>query len=69
MMAIIGHCTSYPDQDSSGHAQAAGVIRGTSQEHAPLVDHWDFDLGDPLFGGGQLACADWDDIPNVEGTV
>ncbi len=68
-MAIfgVGHCTPYPDRDGGRHAQAADAIRAASQEDAPLLDHWDFDLGGPLFEGGQLACADWGDIPTVEG--
>ncbi|GHA19683.1 agmatinase [Devosia pacifica] len=68
-MAIIGvgHCTTYPDQDSSGHALAAAAIRAASQEDAALVEHWDFDLGRPLFDGNPISCADWGDIETVMG--
>lgn len=29
---------------------------------APLVEHWDFDLGGPLFDGGPVSCIDAGDI-------
>eukprot|EP00903_Cladosiphon_okamuranus_P002104 g2102.t1 len=53
-----GHGTTYPGQDSSGHALAADAIRRASQEDAGLVDHWDFDLGGPLFDGDPVSCID-----------
>lgn len=63
----VGHCTTYPDQDSSGHALAAAAIRAASHEDAALVEHWDFDLGGSLFDGGPISCADWGDIETVMG--
>jgi agmatinase len=63
----VGHCTTYPDQDSSGHALAAAAIRAASQEDAALVEHWDFDLGGTLFDDNPISCADWGDIKTEMG--
>ncbi|RWX78665.1 agmatinase [Neorhizobium lilium] len=60
-----GHGSTYPAKDSSGHALAADVIRLASQEDAPLIDHWDFDLGGPLFDGKPISCIDAGDIPTA----
>ncbi len=60
-----GHGSTYPGKDSGGHALAAGAIRAASQEDAPLVEHWDFDLGGPLFDGKPSACVDAGDIPTI----
>lgn len=57
-----GHGSTYPGQDSSGHALAADAIRAASQEDAALVEHWDFDLGGPLFDGKPVCCIDAGDI-------
>ncbi|MDX8524786.1 agmatinase [Mesorhizobium sp. MSK_1335] len=57
-----GHGSTYPGQDSSGHALAANAIRAASQDDAPLVEHWDFDLGGPLFDGKPVCCTDAGDI-------
>lgn len=54
----VGHGSTYPGKDSSGHARAADVIRAASREDSPLVDNWDFDLGGPLFDGGPVCCID-----------
>ena len=53
-----GHGTTYPGQDSSGQASAPDAIRAASQDDTPLVAHWDFDLGGPLFDGGPANCID-----------
>lgn len=53
-----GHGSTYPHRDSSGYALAADAIRAASQEDAALIDHWDFDLGGPLFNGNPVACID-----------
>lgn len=47
-----GHGSTYPGKDSSGYTLAADAIRAASQGDASLVEHWDFDLGGPLFNGG-----------------
>jgi len=57
-----GHGSTYPGKDSSGHALAADAIRAASQEDARLIEHWDFDLGGPLFDGEPVSCIDADDI-------
>jgi agmatinase len=60
-----GHGSTYANQDSSGHALAPDAIRAASQEDAPLLAHWDFDLGGPLFDGGPVCCIDAGDIPTA----
>ncbi|MBA3447376.1 MAG: agmatinase [Pseudaminobacter sp.] len=57
-----GHGSTYPGQDSSGYALAADAIRTASQCDAALVEHWDFDLGGPLFDGKPVCCIDAGDI-------
>lgn len=56
------HGSTYPGKDSSGYALAAGAIRAASQEDAGLIEHWDFDLGGPLFAGKPISCIDAGDI-------
>lgn len=53
-----GHGSTYPGKDSGGYALAADAIRAASQRDAPLVEHWDFDLGGPLFDGKPVSCVD-----------
>ncbi|MER8572765.1 agmatinase [Mesorhizobium sp. M1338] len=60
-----GHGSTYSGQDSSGHALAADAIRAASQDDAALVEHWDFDLGGPLFDGKPVCCIDAGDIPTT----
>lgn len=60
-----GHGTTYPGMDSGGHALAADAIRAASAEDAALVEHWDFDLGGPLFDGGPICCIDTGNIPSA----
>ncbi|RWC55713.1 agmatinase [Mesorhizobium sp.] len=57
-----GHGSTYPGKDSSGHALAANAIRAASQDDAALIEHWDFDLGGPLFDGKSVSCIDAGDI-------
>lgn len=67
-LAVIfgaGHGTTYSGKDSSDHARAADAIRSASQEDVLLVEHWDFDLGGPLFDGGPVSCVDIGDIPTT----
>ncbi|EJC79311.1 arginase family hydrolase, arginase/agmainase/formiminoglutamate hydrolase [Rhizobium leguminosarum bv. trifolii WSM2297] len=56
------HGSTYPGKDSSGYALASGAIRAASQDDAGLVEHWDFDLGGPLFDGKPISCIDVGDI-------
>jgi agmatinase len=58
----VGHGSTYPGKDSSGHALAADAIRAASQDDAALTEHWDFDLGGPLFDGKPVSCIDAGDI-------
>ncbi|TGQ08985.1 MULTISPECIES: agmatinase [unclassified Mesorhizobium] len=60
-----GHGSTYRGQDSSGHAEAANAIRIASRDDAPLVEHWDFDLGGPLFNDGPGCCTDAGDILTI----
>ena len=60
-----GHGSTYPGKDSSGYALAAGAIRAASQVDAALIEHWDFDLGGPLFGDKPVCCIDAGDIPTT----
>jgi arginase family enzyme len=60
-----GHGSTYPGKDSSGYALAADAIRAASQNDAALVEHWDFDLGGPLFDGKPVCCIDAGDIPTA----
>ncbi|MDR6102450.1 agmatinase [Agrobacterium larrymoorei] len=64
-MVIFGaaYGRAYPDQGSSGHETAADQIRAASQEDVSLIEHWDFDLGGPLFNDGPINCID---IGNIE---
>lgn len=57
-----GHGSTYPGEDSSGYTLAADAIRTASQGDAGLVEHWDFDLGGPLFDGRPICCVDAGDI-------
>lgn len=57
-----GHGSTYPGKDSSGYGLAAEAIRAASQDDAPLLEHWDFDLGGPLFDGKPVCCVDAGDI-------
>ncbi|TIQ35430.1 MAG: agmatinase [Mesorhizobium sp.] len=57
-----GHGSTYPGKDSSGYGLATEAIRAASQDDAPLLEHWDFDLGGPLFDGKPVCCVDAGDI-------
>ncbi|WP_105436551.1 agmatinase [Neorhizobium tomejilense] len=60
-----GYGSAYPGLNSSGCASAPQAIRTASQEDAALVEHWDFDLGGPLFDGNPACCIDAGDISTV----
>ncbi|BCG80556.1 agmatinase [Mesorhizobium sp. 113-3-3] len=65
VMFGAGHGSTYPGKDSSGYALAADAIRAASQGDAPLIEHWDFDLGGPLFDGKPACCVDAGDIATI----
>ena len=60
-----GHGSNYPDQDSRGYALAPAAIRAASASEAAFIEHWDFDLGGPLFDGGPVCCVDAGDVPTT----
>jgi len=60
-----GHGSTYPGKDSIGYALAADAVRAASQDDAPLIEHWDFDLGGPLFDGRPVSCTDAGDVPTT----
>ncbi|MBZ9794271.1 agmatinase [Mesorhizobium sp. ES1-4] len=60
-----GHGSTYPGKDSSGYVLAANAVRAASLEDAGLPEHWDFDLGGPLFDGKPVCCTDAGDIPTT----
>ncbi|RUM02168.1 agmatinase [Rhizobium chutanense] len=66
VIIAAAHGSTYPGKDSSGYALAADVIRAASQDDAGLVEHWDFDLGGPLFDGKPVSCID---AGNIETTM
>ncbi|BCH66063.1 agmatinase [Agrobacterium vitis] len=60
-----GHGSTYAGQDSGGHALAPDAIRVASQEDAGLIDHWDFDLGGPLFDNKPACCIDVGNVSTI----
>ncbi|MDC9813300.1 MULTISPECIES: agmatinase [Rhizobium] len=66
VIIAAAHGSTYPGKDSSGYALAADAIRTASQDDAGLVEHWDFDLGGPLFDGRPVSCID---AGNIETTM
>jgi agmatinase len=60
-----GFGSAYPGSEDTGHALAADMIRAASQEDAPLIDHFDFDLGGPLFDGKPVSCIDIGNINTI----
>src|SRR5262245_40819011 len=60
-----GHGSTYPGHDSSGYAFAAEARRAARVVDAALVEHWDFDLGGPLFDSKPVCCVDAGDIPTA----
>ena len=60
-----GHGSTYPGPDSAGYSLAADAIRAASQEDAAFIEHWDFDLGGPLFDGKPVSCIDAGDMRHL----
>jgi agmatinase len=60
-----GFGSAYPGSEDTGHALAADMIRAASQEDAPLIDHFDFDLGGALFDGKPVSCIDIGNINTI----
>jgi agmatinase len=61
MIFGAGHGSAYPGRPSRS-ATAAAAIRAASGDEAPLIGHWDFDLGGPLFGDEPISCVDIGDV-------
>jgi agmatinase len=63
-----GHGTPYPpDGDiayelDTGSADAPAAIRRGAVESSSNLDHWDYDLGGPLFGDGPVRLVDCGDV-------
>lgn len=65
VMFGAGFGSAYPGSGDTGHALAADAIRAASQEDAPLIEHFDFDLGGLLFDNKPVSCID---IGNIKTT-
>lgn len=61
MIFGAGHGSAYPGRPSRS-ATAAAAIRAASGDEAPLIGHWDFDLGGPVFGDEPISCVDIGDV-------
>lgn len=61
-----GHGSAYPGEESRS-ATAPAAIRAASQADAGLIDHWDFDLGGPLFAGEAISAVDIGDVDTEAG--
>lgn len=66
MIFGAGHGSAYPGRESLS-ATAAAAIRTASAVDAPLISHWDFDLGGPLFAGGPVSAVDLGDVTTSAG--
>jgi agmatinase len=61
------HGSLYPGADPADFAGAAAAIRAASRADVPFLDSHDFDLGGPLFAGGEPCCVDAGDLPTSAG--
>ena len=63
-----GHGTPYPADDAIGYAldtgsaEAPAAIRRGAVQSSSNLDHWDYDLGGPLFGDGPVRLVDCGDV-------
>jgi len=63
-----GHGTPYPADDAiaydldTGSADAPSAIRRGAVQSSSNLDHWDYDLGGPLFGDGPVRLVDCGDV-------
>ncbi|MBW2430372.1 MAG: agmatinase [Desulfobacterales bacterium] len=65
-IAILGIPYGYSysnDEFTSDQANAPSAVRLESVRLSDGLDHWDFDLGGPLFGGGNVRVVDCGDVP------
>lgn len=63
-----GHGTAYPADADIGYAldtgstDAPAAIRRGAVQSSSNLDHWDYDLGGPLFGDGPMRLVDCGDV-------
>lgn len=63
-----GHGTPYPADDDIGYAldtgsaDAPAAIRRGAVQSSSNLDHWNYDLGGPLFGDGPVRLVDCGDV-------
>jgi agmatinase len=64
-ISIIGipHGTPYIAGQPSHSAGAPAAIRRAAERYAPMLDHYDFDLGGPLLGNRNIRVVDCGDVP------
>lgn len=68
--AVVGaaHGTPYPADAAIGYAldtgsaDAPAAIRRAAVQSSSNLDHWDYDLGGPLFGDGPIRLVDCGDV-------
>ena len=62
--ALFGapHGTPYPSIDNRKHAASAAALRNALAGDSQWLDHWDFDLGGPVFAGRDFRLADLGDL-------
>jgi agmatinase len=66
-----GHGTPYPADDDiaydleTGSADAPLAIRKGAVQSSSNLDHWDYDLGGPLFGDGPVRLVDCGDVATI----
>ena len=57
------HGTPYPGIDNEAHAATAEVLRAASNADGDWSEHWNYDVGGPLFGQSGLRVGDLGDLP------
>ncbi len=64
-IAIIGipHGISYRLGEASPAANGPIAIRNAAKKYAPMIDHYDFDLGGPLLDNTGIRVVDCGDVP------
>lgn len=64
-IAIIGipHGSTYHPGKPSHSAGAPAAIRRAAKRYAPMLDHYDFDLGGPLLANRNIRVLDCGDVP------
>ncbi|MGD9176200.1 MAG: arginase family protein, partial [Desulfobacterales bacterium] len=71
-IAILGIPYGYSystDELPNDQANAPSAVRIESVRLSDGLDHWDFDLGGPLLGGGNVRVVDCGDVPGDRGDI